>query len=85
MGRRGRLVCRMCGVSLPEPERLEVQWRDAATPSASSVMAAMLQAYQEGVVGGTTVREYMRLTPQQKAREDARSGDEDAMAGVVVG
>lgn len=83
--RLGRLFCRMCGVVLPEPERLEVQWRDAATPSASSLMAAMLQAYQEGVVGGATVREYMRLTPQQKAREDARSGDEDAMAGVVVG
>ena len=53
---------------------LEVQWRDPATPSASSKAANMLQAHAQGVIGAETAREALSLTPEQKARE-AASGD----------
>ena len=53
---------------------LEVQWRDPATPSASSKAANMLQAHAQGVIGPETAREALSLTPEQKARE-AASGD----------
>lgn len=53
---------------------LEVQWRDPATPSASSKAANMLQAHAQGVIGSETAREALSLTPEQKARE-AASGD----------
>ena len=50
-----------------------MQWRDPATPSQSAVIASALQAQAQGVISAETAREFMRLTPEQKAREKAEN------------
>ena len=79
-----RTICAMSGKDLESPTSLEVQWRDAASPSASGMMSAALQAQSQGVLSDQTTRDFMYLTPQQRAREDARSQEVDAMAGAGI-
>ena len=76
-----RAVCIMGGYDLEEPTGLEVQWRDAASPSTSAMMQSALQAQAQGVLSSETTRDFMFLSPQQRAREDARSEEIDEMAG----
>ena len=74
----------MGGFDLAEPTALEVQWRDAAAPSVSAMMASALQAQAPGVLSAQTARDFMMLSPQQREREDARSQEVDEMAGAGV-
>ena len=62
-------------------ESLEVTWADAASPSAAAQAQAAIQAFQAGIIGDRTAREFVNLTPEQKRREDARSDDVDTMTG----
>lgn len=82
--RIARTVCVMGGFDLAEPTALEVQWRDAAAPSVSAMMASALQAQAQGVLSAQTARDFMMLSPQQREREDARSQEVDEMAGAGV-
>ena len=82
--RIARTVCMMGGFDLVEPTALEVQWRDAAAPSVSAMMASALQAQAQGVLSAQTARDFMMLSPQQREREDARSQEVDEMAGAGV-
>jgi len=76
-----RLELEMMGESVEGLETLEMQWRDPATPSVSAQAANALQAQAQGVIGAETARDFMRLSPEQKARETARSRDVDTMTG----
>ena len=51
--------------------QLGLQWRDPATPSQNARTAALLQAHAQGVISAETAREGMRLTPEQREREQA--------------
>lgn len=82
--RIARTVCVMGGFDLAGPTALEVQWRDAAAPSVSAMMASALQAQAQGVLSAQTARDFMMLSPQQREREDARSQEVDEMAGAGV-
>lgn len=66
-------------------DTLEVQWRDPATPSASSKAANMLQAHAQGVIAAETARDSLSLTPEQKAREAASSGVMSQMRSQMGG
>lgn len=79
-----RAICVMGGYDLEDPTALEVQWRDAAAPSVSAMMASALQAQAQGVLSSQTARDFMMLSPQQREREDARSQEVDEMAGAGV-
>lgn len=74
-----RLALEMQGQPVAGLETLELQWRDPALTSASAKSANILQAHAQGVVSAQTARDYLQLTPEQKAREDARG---DAVAGM---
>lgn len=74
-----RLALEMQGAAVEGLETLELQWRDPAFTSVSAKSANMLQAHAQGVVSAQTARDYLQLTPEQKAREDARS---DSVAGL---
>jgi len=67
-----RLALEMEGVLPAEAATLELQWRDPALTSVSAKAANMLQAHSQGVVSAETARDGLQLTPEQKAREDAR-------------
>ena len=79
-----RAICVMGGYDLEDPTALEVQWRDAAAPSVSAMMASALQAQAQGVLSSQTARDFMMLSPQQREREDARSQEIDEMTGAGV-
>ena len=79
--RVGRLIVAMSGEATDGLERLEVTWRDAAAPSASAQLAAALQAQAQGVVSSRTVRDMMRLTPEQARRENGLSSSLQDMSG----
>ena len=68
-----RLQLAVMGKKYEGLETLEMQWRDPATPSQSAVIASALQAQAQGVISAETAREFMRLTPEQKAREKAEN------------
>ena len=68
-----RLQLEMQGMVPDGIETLELQWRDAAYSSASARTASMLQAHAQGVIGAETARDGLRLTPEQKTREDRAS------------
>ncbi|PWH05202.1 hypothetical protein DEO23_14065 [Brachybacterium endophyticum] len=74
-----RLALEMQGQKVAGLETLELQWRDPALTSASAKSANILQAHAQGVVSAQTARDYLQLTPEQKAREDARG---DAVSGM---
>lgn len=76
-----RLMLAVMGQDGVDASTLEVQWRDPATPSQSAYQAAMLQAQAQGVISAETAREALRLTPEQRAREAARSHARDDMLG----
>lgn len=67
-----RLALEVSGRSVDGLETLELQWRDPAYASVSAKAANMLQAQAQGVISAETAREYLQLTPEQKAREKAR-------------
>lgn len=77
----GRTVAAMNGHPTNGLESLEVTWADAASPSAAAQAQAAIQAFQAGIIGDRTAREFVNLTPEQKRREDARSADVDTMTG----
>lgn len=81
----GELVAEMMGCPVPEPERLELQWLDAAAPSVSAQQANALSAFSQGVISARTARQFLRLTPEQSAYEDARERDVDTMSGMDLG
>lgn len=74
-----RLALEMEGKAAAGLETLELQWRDPAFTSVSAKAANMLQAHAQGVVSAQTAREYLQLTPEQKAREDSHG---DAVTGM---
>lgn len=62
-----------------DPEELinlETVWRDIASASVSARNASIMAAHQQGVVGGETAREFLDLTPEQRARERMREENE---------
>lgn len=76
----GKLALEMEGKTPEGIETLEMQWRDPALTSVSAKSANMLQAHAQGVISAETARDGLQLTPEQKAREDARSGNVARMA-----
>lgn len=67
-----KLALEMEGATPDGVETLEMQWRDAALTSVSAKAANMLQAHGQGVISSETARDGLQLTPEQKARENAR-------------
>jgi hypothetical protein len=68
-----RIGLEMEGKSVEGLETLEADWRDPATPSQSAKAANALQAHAQGVISAETARDSLNLTPEQKARENARN------------
>lgn len=64
-------------------EYLETSWRDVATPSKSAKSANILQAHSQGVVTAHTAREYLELTPAQRAYEDQQEDSANALMRSV--
>lgn len=64
-------------------EYLETSWRDVATPSKSSKSANILQAHSQGVVTAHTAREYLELTPAQRAFEDDQEESANGLMRAV--
>lgn len=75
-----KLALEMEGRTPANVETLEMQWRDPALTSVSAKSANMLQAHAQGVISAETARDGLQLSPEQKAREDARSGNVARMA-----
>lgn len=70
-----RLGLAMVGSRVEGLELLECVWRDPATPSFSSKAENALRAQAQGVISAETARDYLSLTPEQKRREKANSGN----------
>lgn len=70
-----RLALALYGHDVSGLETLELSWRDPALTSASAKTASMLQAQAQGVVSAETARDYLQLTPEQKARENAAAAE----------
>lgn len=64
-------------------ETLETNWRDVASPSRAAKAANILQAHAQGVVSSRLAREYLDLTPEQRASEDSLEADANALARAV--
>lgn len=65
--------------------QLGLQWRDPATPSQNARSAALLQAHAQGVISAQTARDGLRLTPEQRAREDAKDAAADPITALYGG
>lgn len=74
-----KLALAFQGETPDDVEMLEMQWRDPALASVSAKAANLLQAHSQGVVSAETARDGLHLSPEQKAREDARSQQTAAM------
>lgn len=78
-----KLALEMEGMTPDGVETLEMQWRDAALTSVSAKSANMLQAQAQGVISSETARDGLQLTPEQKARENARNDSVASMRGQM--
>lgn len=76
-----RVVLSLQGHDVSEMDALKTVWRDVALPSVSAKSAALLQAHAQGAVSAETARDGLPLTPEQRARENARGLD---MSAVVA-
>jgi hypothetical protein len=64
--------------------KLETVWRDASTPTQASKMAAAVQALQVGIFDEEAAREFIGLSPQQRAAIAARQGTPGGQAAAIV-
>lgn len=79
-----RVGLAMSGVDVSELGEVETVWRDPATPSINAKTANMLQAQAQGVISAETARDFLALSPEQKARENARALEVDALERATV-
>lgn len=79
-----KLAWANAGMDGEELEQLDVVWRDIASASISARNATMMSAYQLGAIGGETAREFLDLSPEQRARERAREKEVEAQAGWMA-
>lgn len=78
-----RVGLAMSGVDVSELGEVETVWRDPATPSINAKTANMLQAQAQGVISAETARDFLALSPEQKARENARALEVDSLERAV--
>lgn len=77
-----RLVLAASGREIEGLETLEARWRDPSVASPAARNAQILQAQAQGVISASTARQFIGLSPEQLAKEDALAVNDRATLGL---
>lgn len=77
-----RLTLAAAGHSIEGLETLEARWRDPSVASPAARNAQILQAQAQGVISASTARQFIGLSPEQLAKEDALAVNDRATLGL---
>lgn len=77
-----RLALAIAGQKVEGLETLEARWRDPSVASPAARNAQILQAQAQGVISASTARQFIGLSPEQLAKEDALAVNDRATLGL---